>query len=82
MPLPGMPAAPPAHVTAELAGWQELAQMWPMSWCLSDPHARCEACGQSVIRLADDYGTGYRYAHADALSLVVAHIRQVHSRKR
>jgi hypothetical protein len=72
----------PPRVMDELAGWQDMARMWPLRFCVEDPYARCEACDQAVIRLVDDTGTGYRYSHGEILALTVAHIRQVHGDKR
>ena len=68
----------PQRVKDELAGWQEMAAMWPLRFCIEDPQARCEACDQGVIRLIDDAGNGYLYSRAQIVALVVAHIRQVH----
>lgn len=68
----------PPRVLDELAGWQDRARMWPLRFILADPHARCEVCDQSVIPLADGTGTGYLYSPEQALTLTVAHIRQVH----
>lgn len=66
---------------AELAGWQDMARMWPLRFSIEDPYARCEACDQAVIRLLDDSGEGYRYTKAEMLTPMVAHIRQVHAEK-
>jgi hypothetical protein len=71
----------PARVAAELAGWQEMARAWPLTFTLEDGHLRCEPCGQSVIRLTDDGGQAYFYEADTALTLAVAHIRQVHGDK-
>jgi hypothetical protein len=72
----------PQFVRDELAGWQEMAAMWPLRFCAEDPQARCEACDQGVIRLIDDKGQGYLYSRAEVVALVVAHIRQVHGDQR
>lgn len=72
----------PDRVLAELEGWQEMARMWPLRFCLEDPYARCEACDQAVIRLIDDHGLSYRYTNAELVALAVAHIRQVHGDNR
>jgi len=71
----------PQRVVDELAGWQEMAAMWPLRFTLEDPFARCEACDQAVIRLIDGDGQGYVYRKTEMLALAVAHIRQVHGEK-
>lgn len=79
-PLP--PQGPPAYVAEELAGWQEMAQTWPLTFNLGDPYLRCGACDQAVLRLEDQHGRGYHYAPEPALTSMVAHIRQVHASRR
>ena len=81
-PLPGRPGPPPAFVAAELAGWQEMAATWPLTFNLADPYLRCGACDQAVIRLEDRGGRGYVYAPDAASICVVAHIRQAHASRR
>ena len=71
----------PKRVTDELKGWQDMARMWPLRFCIEDPYARCEACDQAVIRLVDDNNIGYLYSPSEVVALTVAHIRQVHSKK-
>jgi hypothetical protein len=78
----GFPQQPvPERVKKELAGWQDMAAMWPLRFSIEDPYARCEACDQAVIRLLDDAGNGYSYTRLQLVTLAVAHIRQVHGDK-
>lgn len=80
--MPGQPQPVPDRVMAELKGWQELAETWPLTFNLADPHLRCAACDQSVMRMQDGAGHGYAYHPEQASVCVVAHIRQAHAQAR
>ncbi len=63
---------------AQLAAWQEIAEAWPLYLDNAEGHMRCNACGQSVVRMRDDQGRAFAYTADNWLVLKVAHLRQAH----
>jgi hypothetical protein len=60
-----------------LAAYQRIARQWPSY--LDGRANRCTECMQNMWFNTDGHGVSYEYSDYEILSLVTAHIRQVHS---
>jgi hypothetical protein len=78
IPLNNRPAGEIADIAwKQLKPYRDAASTWPVTQ--DGRFNRCRSCKQNIWFAYDPSGRAYKYENDEVITLIVAHIRQVHS---